>query len=157
MTRASLQEVEQLLYREARLLDGRQLEEWLAMFTGDAVYWCPSNRYDIDPRREVSIIYDDAARLADRVGRLRSGLAFAQQPPSRTRRHVTNVEIVEEGELLVAHSNFIIVEVRRGKQNLFSGHNEHRLRQVRDEWKIAFKKIDLVNNDLPFENLAFLL
>jgi 3-phenylpropionate/cinnamic acid dioxygenase small subunit len=40
-------EVEQFLYREARLLDERRFREWLELFTDDARYWMGgrSNRY----------------------------------------------------------------------------------------------------------------
>ncbi|MGH7804230.1 MAG: aromatic-ring-hydroxylating dioxygenase subunit beta, partial [Candidatus Binatia bacterium] len=47
--------VESFLYREARLMDTHRYDEWLALFDEDATYWIPSNRDDIDPRREVSI------------------------------------------------------------------------------------------------------
>jgi p-cumate 2,3-dioxygenase subunit beta len=38
----SRQEVEDLLYREAALLDEWRLEEWLEMLTDDAIYQVPS-------------------------------------------------------------------------------------------------------------------
>ena len=41
--------VEAFLYREARLIDEGQFDEWLTLFTEDAHYWCPSNRDDVDP------------------------------------------------------------------------------------------------------------
>src|SRR4051812_1093271 len=87
--------VEAFLYREARLIDEGHFDEWLTLFTEDAHYWCPSNRDDVDPEREVSIIYDDRVRLSDRVWRLQSGKAFAQQPPSRTCRLISNVEVLD--------------------------------------------------------------
>jgi 3-phenylpropionate/cinnamic acid dioxygenase small subunit len=42
-----IREVEQFLYREARLLDERRFHEWLELFTDDVRYWMPvrSNRY----------------------------------------------------------------------------------------------------------------
>ena len=33
------QEIEDVLYREAELLDKRRYEEWLDLFTEDARYW----------------------------------------------------------------------------------------------------------------------
>ena len=47
-------EVEQFLYREARLLDERRFAEWLALLTDDIHYWvgARSNRY---PRRSKAI------------------------------------------------------------------------------------------------------
>ena len=93
MAQALRPAVEAFLYREARLIDEGQFDEWLTLFTEDAQYWCPSNRDDVDPEREVSIIYDDRVRLSDRVWRLQSGKAFAQQPPSRTCRFFSSTAI----------------------------------------------------------------
>ncbi len=117
-----------------------------------------SNSDEVDPEREVSIIYDDMARLSDRVWRLQSGMAWAQQPPSRTRRLITNVEVLDGPDRgLTVHSNFVIIEVRRGKQAVHGGHYEHHLVGADGGWRIALKKVDLVSNDLPQENLAFLV
>jgi 3-phenylpropionate/cinnamic acid dioxygenase small subunit len=155
----SRQEVEALLYREARLLDERRFEEWLELFTEDAHYWCPANADDTDPQHDVSFLYDDRARMGDRVWRLlHSGAAWSQTPPSKTRRLITNVEVLdgEDGDVLV-YSNFVIVEARRGKQTLLGGQYEHHLRRGEDGWRIAYKKVSLVNNDLPIENLTLLV
>ena len=45
--------VESFLYREARLMDEHAYDEWLALWTDDALYWVPCNEDDIDPERHV--------------------------------------------------------------------------------------------------------
>ena len=40
----------ELLYHEAALLDERRFDEWLALFTDDALYWVPQGE-DGDPAR----------------------------------------------------------------------------------------------------------
>ena len=84
--------IERFLYHEARLLDEGQLDDWLALLTPDAYYWIPCNANDVDPTRHVSLIYDDRQHLEDRIWRIKSGWAHAQDPPSHTRRIVGNVE-----------------------------------------------------------------
>src|SRR6266403_683223 len=92
-------EAEDILYEEARLLDERRDEEWLAMLTRDAIYWIPCNGEGSAPDREISIVYDDFPRLRDRIDRLMSGMAHAQSPPSKTRRVIGNVQVAEgDGE-----------------------------------------------------------
>jgi len=152
------QQVEQFLYHEAQLMDEHRLDEWLALWTEPALYWVPSNRDEIDPKREVSLIYDDWVRLQLRVSRLKSGFAHAQEPRSRMRRVVSNivVEETENGEI-VAHSNFLLAELRRGKQDLFAGRTIHRLLSRDGSFKLASKKVLLVNNDEPIDNLTFLI
>ncbi len=150
--------VEQFLYHEAQLMDEHRYDEWLALWADDALYWVPSNRDNLDPKREVSLIYDDHVRLQLRVSRLKSGFAHAQEPKSRMRRLLSNIEIeeAENGEV-VAASNFLLAELRRGKQDLFAGRSIHRLRSNNGGFKMASKKVLLINNDEPIDNLTFLI
>jgi benzoate/toluate 1,2-dioxygenase subunit beta len=154
----SRQDAEDFLYREALLLDDMKLEEWLELFTDDAMYWIPENKDDLDPTRETSILYDDRFRMEDRVWRLMHGPAHAQIPPSRTRRIISNVQVQEEtDEEVIVYSNFAIFEVRRNEQRTFAGRYEHRLRSEEDGWRIARKKAILVNNASPIYNLTFMV
>jgi benzoate/toluate 1,2-dioxygenase subunit beta len=152
------QQVEQFLYYEAQLMDEHRYDEWLALWTDDALYWVPTGRDDIDPQREISLIYDDRVRLQLRVARLKSGFAHAQEPKSRLRRIVSNIVIeeVEHGEIL-AYSNFLLAELRRGKQDIFAGRTIHRLRPHQGSFSLVSKKVLLVNNDEPIDNLTFLI
>jgi 3-phenylpropionate/cinnamic acid dioxygenase small subunit len=158
MNAVDARSVERFLYKEARLMDEHAYDEWLALWAASALYWVPCNRDDADPRREVSIIYDDRAALEARIERLKSGAAFAQDPKSRLRRLVSNVEIEEQrdGESVV-HSNFDITEVRRGERRTIAGRAMHRLRRRGDDFEIVSKKVMLVDNDEPLRNLTFLL
>jgi 3-phenylpropionate/cinnamic acid dioxygenase small subunit len=152
------QRVEQFLFREAQLMDEHRFDEWLALWSEPALYWVPSNRDELDPRREVSLIYDDWVRLQLRIARLKSGFAHAQEPRSRMRRLISNIEIEEVGDgEIVTHSNFMLAELRRGKQDLFAGRTTHRLRPENGSFKLISKKVLLVNSDEPIDNLTFLI
>jgi benzoate/toluate 1,2-dioxygenase beta subunit len=155
---ADQSKVESFLYREARLMDENAYDEWLSLWTDDALYWVPCNRDDRDPTCEISAIYDDRTRLQGRIDRLKSGVAYAQDPKSRMRRLISNIEIEEagNGELIVS-SNFMLVELRRSKQDLFAGRTIHRLRPEGDSFRICHKKVLLVNNDEVIDNLTFLV
>lgn len=153
-----VKQIEAFLYKEARYINGNQLTNWLDLFTKDCCYWVPCNEDDIDPETHVSIIYDDRTRLEERVARLNTGLAYGQQPRSKTKHLITNVEVVqEEEENVTVTSNFLIVELRRGIQTMYAGRNEHQLRFEGDDWKIRLKKIELINNNEPLGNLSFIL
>jgi len=150
--------VESFLYHEARLMDAHRYDEWLALFDDDAVYWIPSNRDDVDPRREVSIAYADRGLLALQVGRLASGRAYTQDPPARLCRVVSNVEIEPaDGDELIVHSVFHLQVVRAGKERTIAGRAVHRLRPSGSELRIASKKIELAANDQVLADLTFLL
>jgi 3-phenylpropionate/cinnamic acid dioxygenase small subunit len=117
----------------------------------------PCNTDDADPARQAMIIYDNRARLAERISRLTSGAAWAQQPRSRTRRLISNVEVrLNEGGYVV-ESNCIIAELRRSKQDIFAARMLHTLRPAGESFRIALKKVLLLNNDEPIDNLTFLV
>ena len=61
------QQVEQFLYYEAQIMDEHRYDEWLALWSDDALYWVPAGRDNIDPKREISLIYDDRVRLETRI------------------------------------------------------------------------------------------
>jgi len=152
------QQIENFLYREARLMDEHAYDECLSLWTEDALYWVPCNDDDIEPQRHMSIIYDSRARLEDRIERMKSGAAYAQDPKSRLRRMVSNVEVEEgdNGEVTV-YSNFNLTELRRGRQDTFAGRTIYKLRPQGASFKIAYKKVLLVNNDEVIDNLTFLI
>jgi len=139
-------------------MDENAYAEWLTLWADDALYWVPATDDDIDPATQVSTIYDNRARLEARIRRLSSGNAFSQDPKSRLRRVISNIEIEEgaNGEI-TAYSNFVLAELRRGKQDVFAGRTIHKLRTDGDTFKIFYKKVMLVNNDEFIDNLTFLV
>ena len=151
--------VENFLYREARFADENRYNEWLALWTEDLIYWVPVNSDDYDPHRHLSIIYDNRDRLQDRIDRLNSDAAWAQQPRSRMRRIVSNIEIEPadaNGEITV-YSNFVLGELRRNRETSYYAGQVHRLRPTAAGLKMSYKKIMLVRNNEPIHNMTFLL
>ena len=151
--------IETFLYREARLADENRYDDWLQLWTDDAIYWVPVNVDDYDPEQHLSIIYDDRERLQDRIDRLNSGAAWAQTPRSRMRRIISNVEIdrTDSRGDIVVRSNFVLGELRRRRLTNYYAGQVHRLRPTADGLRMAFKKVMLVQNDQPIHNLTFLI
>jgi len=146
-------EIEQFLYREATLLDQGRLYEWLDLFTEDTRYWMPvretiqgqEDELNSEEDLAVALFDDDKEFLIMRVKRLDTGLAHAEQPRSRTRHLITNVQAQsdESGELVV-HSNLLVFQGRlEHSDHTFFGRREDRLRHVDGQWKIAERKIFL--------------
>src|SRR5262245_18900484 len=151
------EQVRQFLYYEAQLMDEHRYDEWLALWAEEALYWVPRNRDEIDPKREVSLVYDDLVRLKLRIACLKSGFAPAPEPNSRMRRLISTVLIEQAVCEVIATSNFLLAELRRGKQDLFAGRTTHRLRPHDGTFEIKSKKVLLVHNDEPIDNLTFLI
>jgi 3-phenylpropionate/cinnamic acid dioxygenase small subunit len=139
-------------------MDEHRYQEWLSLWTDDGVYWVPCGREPGDPAREVSIIYDDRSKLADRAQYLETGTVREADARPLMRRVISNIEAtaLSDAETEVA-SNFVLVEARDGAQQLWCGRSIHRLRREGDDLKIAYKKVLLVNRDQPMPILQFLI
>jgi 3-phenylpropionate/cinnamic acid dioxygenase small subunit len=153
----SAMSVEQFLYHEARLLDTQQLEAWLELFTEDATYWIPLERNQQDPLETSSIIHDDRTLLELRVKQARHPRAHARQPLARTVHQVGNVMVSEEGAgEITVNSTLQLVEFRNEKQRLYGALVEHRLRRAGGTFRIARKRVDLVNSEGELDGIAVL-
>jgi 3-phenylpropionate/cinnamic acid dioxygenase small subunit len=152
-----LREVEQFVFCEARLADEGDYDGWEALWTDDGVYWIPANGDDIDPTTQMSIIFDNRSRIALRVRQLKHDKRHAQNPRSRLRRILGNIELLDEtdSDLLVG-ANFFIYESRDRGTTIWGGRSEYRLRRVDGEWRLARKKVMLVDNDRALATLGFL-
>lgn len=149
--------VEQFLYHEARLLDTGQFEAWLDLFTDDATYWLPLERDQTDPLETSSIIHDDRTLLELRVKQARHPRAHARQPLARTVHQVGNVMVLSENssDIMVA-STLNLVEFRNERQRNYGALVEHRLRRAGDSYRIAHKRVDLVNSEGELDGIAIL-
>ena len=132
-------EIEKFLFREAELADEHRYEEWLSLWTDDAIYWVPAGRDDIDPARHVSIIHDDKAAMATRIKRLRSGFAYAQDPQSRVHRLISNVELGatdNEKQTIEVTCMMLLIELARHRQTFHSARCEFTLEHSTGSWRV---------------------
>jgi benzoate/toluate 1,2-dioxygenase subunit beta len=152
--------ITRFVYREARLIDTGRFKEWHALWTEDARYLVPCNDEDVDTRTHVSIIFDDARRLDERIFRLTNADAHAQEPRSRTTHLLTGVEVDRDGDSadeVHVHAAMAIIDVRKDIQEIYGGRVDYRLRLVDDELRIVEKKVFLTRNNSPLGNLSFLI
>ena len=150
-------EIEQFLYREVRLLSERRYEEWLDLLTDDIHYWMPARETvagqpdAVAKADEMALFDDDKAFLVARIERLRSSLAHAEQPPSRLRYFVTNVEInvVNEDEIDV-RCNLQVYQSRLERTEVtYVGRREDRLCRAGETWRVKRRKIILDQTLVP--------
>jgi 3-phenylpropionate/cinnamic acid dioxygenase small subunit len=148
-----------LLEREARLLDQLRYEEWLSMYAPECIYWVPSTPEAGDPRREISVMFDDRRRLEDRIYRLRTGFAWSQAPASRTVRLVTNVEVFSSArdDTRMVRSNFLISEFWGDEIRILTGWAGYRVVRDGDGWKIQAKQVNLIDCDQCIRNPSIIM
>ena len=149
-----IDQVADLLYREAWLLDEQRWKEWLDLFAPDCRFWVPAWNQDHelvdDPDTGLSFIYyESRGGLEDRVWRAKSGTSVASTPLPRTCHQVTNIRCEEEasGRLRVRSAwNCHIFDLRAKEQHTFFGHYTHLLAADGEKLRIAEKKIVLQND-----------
>lgn len=147
--------VEEFLFYEARLLDDREFESWMALFADDGIYWIPATPGQTDPLGEVSIAYEDRQLLDVRVRRLRHPENYANQPSARTRRVIGNV-MLQQGEnaAIIARSNFTLAEIQNDEQRWFAGDYVHTLLPAGESFRISLKRVNLLNCDAPMGGIV---
>lgn len=156
------QQIESVLLKEARLLDEERHDEWLALLTDDVTVHVPLGS---DPEREpISIIREDRFRTEARVWRVaQTGLNHSQDPPSRTVRAVSNVEVEIDGEHATAHFVLVLHEYRAQGQRLnepmhtFPMRCTYTLRKESDRWLISSRQLVLLQRDTSLPPMTYVL
>jgi 3-phenylpropionate/cinnamic acid dioxygenase small subunit len=69
---------------------------------------------------------------------------------------VGNVVIEDAKDEIKVSSTLQLVEFRNEKQRLYAALVEHRLRRVNGSFKIAHKRVDLVNSEGELDGIAIL-
>jgi len=161
-------ELMQFYIREAWLLDERRFKEWLDLFTDDVLYFMPRRKNvlrrelhrEVTPLGDLAILEEDKRYLEMRVARLETGMAWAEDPPSRTRHLVGNLEAtpMENGEVSARTAFLVYRSHLETDQQLLSGSREDVLRRTGDDtWQVARRTILLDANVLLDKNLSVFL
>jgi len=160
-------ELMQFYIREAWLLDERKFQEWLGLFTEDVLYFMPRRKNvprreshrEVTPLGDLALIEDDKRYLEMRVARLETGMAWAEDPPSRTRHLVGNLvaEPLDGGDVHAKTAFLVYRSHLETDQQLLAGSREDVLRRVDGAWKVAKRTIVLDANVLLDKNLSIFL
>jgi 3-phenylpropionate/cinnamic acid dioxygenase small subunit len=155
-------EVAEFFYREAKLLDSHSFEEWLELLTEDIQYEMPvrvtRERGEPDTSSQTGHFAEDRRSLELRVKRLATAFSWAENPPSRTRRFISNIRLENTSNLneVKAHSYFLLYRSRgsSSQADLLSGERRDLLRKVEGTWKLASRLIIVDQTVLGTRNLA---
>jgi len=157
-------EINDFLIHEAALLDDRKFHDWLDLLSDDLFYFMPrkKNRQRKDLAREVTQLGDlalfeeDKESMKMRIARLDTGMAWAEDPPSRTRHMITNLQVEDLGNNEVkARVAFLLYRTHLEKdQDFFVGSREDVLRKVNGEWKVTKRTIILDADVITAKNLS---
>ncbi|MCA6215340.1 3-phenylpropionate/cinnamic acid dioxygenase subunit beta [Ideonella sp. B7] len=159
--------VEQFLYLEAALLDEWRFREWLALMADDIHYVLTTNTQaqTRDRRRGVAppltyIFNEDKFQLERRVARLETGMAWAEEPPSRTRHFVSNLRVLsDDGRSVETSCNYLIHRASKAHDiYTFVGTRRDVLRRTDTGpgWEVASRELALDEFVLQAPNLSIL-
>ena len=159
-------EVEQFLYHEADLLDRRCYREWLALVADDVHYWMPIRRtvtldnLDREFTKPGAVAYfdDDHADLSMRVEKIYTGSSWSEDPPSRTRHLVSNVQIIDlDADLVSVRSAFHLHRSRlQDVVDDFYGRRDDKLRRIGQTFQLVERHIFLDHTVIDATNMSIL-
>lgn len=149
----SLEELQTFLHREARALDDKDWDSWLACYAPDVEFWMPAwdddDRLTENPQTDISLIwYGDKGGLEDRVFRIRTERSSATSlPEPRTSHNISNVEILEQsGDVCRLRFNWVTFSYRYKTTDTYFGTSYYTLDTSGASPLIKSKKIVLKND-----------
>ena len=152
-TRLSVEAAQQFLYREARYLDDRDWDAWLALYASDVEFWMPSwdddDKLTTDPQSEISLIwYGHKGGLEDRVFRIRTERSSATSlPEPRTSHNISNVEVLEQSNgVCKLRFNWVTFSFRYKTVDTYFGTSFYTLDTLGAQPLIKRKKVVLKND-----------
>lgn len=152
------------LEHEAELLDEGRFEEWLGLLTDDVEYSLPirltrERKGGLDYHIGNQVFLDNRETLGLRVARLQTEFAWAEDPPSRTRRFVTNVRVRLTPDGIAVRSYLLLFRSRKDDPvpEWFSAERRDLLRRTPEGLRLARRQILLDQATIGARNVAVLL
>ncbi|GAA1213668.1 aromatic-ring-hydroxylating dioxygenase subunit beta [Streptomyces rhizosphaericus] len=166
LTSQFITQVEQFLYREARLLDAERYREWLSLLADDIHYWMPGveNRQRRDPMPDHSAhgqaVFDSTKADLEQLVEVFENPTMTGEGVRIRHMHVVNNVLVEPTANPSEFTVFSILQYRQVCGEEFEAqipaHREDVLRRVQGDLRIARRKILAQDSILPSEINTFL-
>ncbi|MFN0185739.1 MAG: aromatic-ring-hydroxylating dioxygenase subunit beta [Aquabacterium sp.] len=146
-------EIEQLLYRQAELLDGKHWQTYIDTFADDGVYWMPVTPEQTGWALEPSIFAEDKAMMEIRKGRVSHPNAWSQAPMWETNHLISHVAVESvAGGVIQVRSRFHLMELRRDTVRHFGGRYRHTLvRDAAGALRVRLQRVDMFNSQAPYD------
>ncbi|HYX64397.1 MAG TPA: aromatic-ring-hydroxylating dioxygenase subunit beta [Burkholderiales bacterium] len=150
--RDTQREVEQFLYRQAELLDGKDWQRWIDLFAPEGIYWMPPEPSHTTWDGMPAIFAEDKNLMTVRMKRILHPDAWSQRPLWETNHVVSNVMIEKEtpGEVVV-RSRFHMLELRRDDVRHFAGRYQHTLKKTAGGYAIKLQRVDMANAQAAYD------
>ena len=143
-----LAEVTAFLNMEADLLDHKEYDDWLQLWSDSGLYIVPVDHSKKDYKNSLNIAYDNAEMRRLRVARLQSGEAVSTQISGNTVRTVSRFRILDEQDgLLRVRCAYCLFENKKGDMRIYPGDLQFKLRRHQGSFKIEEKIVKLMKSN----------
>jgi 3-phenylpropionate/cinnamic acid dioxygenase small subunit len=150
------QQLVDLVYLEARLIDEGRWEEWYAMYSDDAVYWIPLVPGQADGENHTSLMYEDKLLLRLRIERFSNPRSFSLQPQVRCLHVLQRPELdgaEPQENRWTMRTPELYVETQGTTQTVLAATVRHTFALVDGAPRIRVKRVDLLNCDAPLPSI----
>jgi len=159
------QAAHQFLVEEAALLDDQDFGGWLSLLADDIRYVMPvrvttARGAGFDSLADMGHFDEDLYSLRKRVERFATEHAWTEDPPSRTRRHISNVRTFRVTAQEFRVESYILLFRSRGdtrEPSLLSAGRTDLLRRTANGHLLARREITVDESVLRTQNLAVFL
>ena len=156
----ALQDLVDLVYREARLIDDGRWDEWYALYADDAWYWMPLVPGQADGINHTSLMYEDKLLLRLRIERMSNPRSYSLHPAVRC-LHVLQRPELESTDAAAGtwtmRTSQIYVETQGDTQQVFASVVRHTVVLIDGAPRIRLKRIDLINCDAALPSIQLFM
>ena len=152
-----LNKVAEFIWYEADLLDHKEYQDWLGLWSAAGLYIVPTDIHETDYLNTLNLALDDADMRRMRVARLESGESVSADAAGNTVRMVSRIRLLEAGEeLVIARCAMTLNELRHGKLITYPADMEYHLLQVEGGFRIERKVVRLLHAEGFLRTVSFI-
>lgn len=150
-------EVTEFLWYEADLLDRKDYDTWLDLWTEDGLYILPIDQDSDDYANQLNLCYDNAKMRKDRIGRFQQGFSISSAPPAQTVRTISRIVVDDaQGDVITVRAAEHLIEDKFGRQRVWAANAKYRLIKTETGFKLHEKIVTLLNSDGMLNSFSYL-
>jgi 3-phenylpropionate/cinnamic acid dioxygenase small subunit len=153
---ALMADVTAFIWAEGALLDARDYDAWLSLWTDDGLYVMPIGPGE-DYANQLNLCHDDDRMRRDRIGRFKRGFSISSAPPAETVRSLSRFRIeAAAGDLVTVSCAQHLVEDKFGRQRIWAGNVQYTLKVTETGFRLHRKVVRLLNSDGVLNSFSYL-
>ncbi len=150
-------EVTEFLWYEADLLDRKDYDTWLDLWTERGLYILPIDGDSDDYANQLNLCYDDAKMRKDRIGRFQQGFSISSAPPAQTVRTISRIVVDDVmGDTITVRAAEHLIEDKFGRQRVWAANAKYTLIKTETGFKLDQKIVTLLNSDGMLNSFSYL-